>query len=80
MKDSFYQISVVDCTDYYVREALDKWEPRITVVAVDVLERDDNVVPIVVTFVLANTNKSHSYVYPLNISIHNLGGGATYDY
>lgn len=63
-----------DLAEYYVREALDRWEPRITVTSVDVLPSDDNIVPIVVNFVLAKTNKSHSYVYPFNKGICDVGG------
>lgn len=63
-----------DLADYYIRDALGKWEPRITVLSVDIGEIENNVVPIIITYSLIRANTVHNYVYPLSRELHELGG------
>ena len=57
-----------DLIEMYIREALDRWEKRIVVTNVDVgIENDDNIVPVTISYKIANSNIEGSYVYPFNI-------------
>lgn len=60
-----------DLISIYIREALSNWEKRIVVedVALGDGWEDSNVVPIHITYSLANSNVMGSYVYPFNRSI-----------
>jgi hypothetical protein len=57
-----------DLIVYYVTDALEKWEKRISVDDVEVGdETDDNIVPITILYHIANSNVEGSYVYPFNV-------------
>jgi phage baseplate assembly protein W len=53
--------------DRAVRAALDRWEPRIEVEAVDFTTRGDEVLVIDVTYRLKATNDRRNLVYPLYV-------------
>lgn len=59
-----------DMAELYIKEALSKWEPRITVIAVDCFAvKGTNEVPITIHYKLANSNIDYNYVYPFNRKI-----------
>lgn len=54
-----------DMIELHVTEALEIWEPRITVTEVIVdIESHDNEVPVTIYYKLANSNITNNYVYP----------------
>lgn len=62
-----------DIAELHIREALGKWEPRITVVAVDCkIIKENNVVPISIYYKLTNSNIDYNYVYPFNRTLMNM--------
>lgn len=63
-----------DLADYYVRDALKKWEPRINVLAIHVSDIKSNIVHITITYSLIRSNTVHNYVYPFSRGLHALGG------
>ncbi|MCM1220754.1 MAG: GPW/gp25 family protein [Lachnospiraceae bacterium] len=68
-----------DMIQVYVKEALDRWEPRITVLSVEVQEEDDNIVPVVISFRIKATNMVDNYVYPFRREAMPLGGELNYE-
>lgn len=56
-----------DLADFYIRDALSKWEPRIEVIKVkcEIIEQD-NIVPIEIYYKLVNSNLAATYVYPFS--------------
>ena len=58
-----------DLADFYVRQALAKWEKRIQVLKVNVKVIEyDNVVPIEIYYRVVNTNMTSTYVFPFNVN------------
>jgi len=56
-----------DLADFYIREALRRWEKRIEVTNVSVkIEVEGNVVPIQITYRITNSNIVETYVYPFS--------------
>jgi hypothetical protein len=56
-----------DLADFYIRDALSKWEHRIDVIKIDVkIETDENIVPIEIYYKIVNSNLVSTYVYPFN--------------
>lgn len=65
-----------DLIKLYVTEALTKWEPRITVLAVEPrAETEDNILPVFISYRINSTNIQDNYVYPFNRGSYNIGGG-----
>ena len=63
-----------DLIKRYVKEALDKWEPRINNIIVEPeVEKYENSVPVYITYTLINTNIKGNYVYPFNRNVYDLG-------
>lgn len=63
-----------DMLEYYSKEALDRWEPRITGVRVmATVIVGDNTVPVKVFYRLKNSNVEYNYVYPFQRSVMELG-------
>lgn len=60
-----------DLAEFYIRQALEKWEKRIQVLAVDVQVYEyDNTVPISIYYRVVNTNMTSTYVYPFNLNMN----------
>lgn len=60
-----------DLADFYIRDALGKWEKRIQVTDVSVLtEQEGNIVPIEISYQITNSNIYDTYVFPFNKTIH----------
>ena len=58
-----------DLADFYIRQALIKWEKRIQVLKVNVLiEEYGNTVPIEIYYRVVNTNMTSTYVFPFNVN------------
>ncbi len=58
-----------DLADFYIRDALGKWEKRIEVTNVEVrIMEEGNVVPIVISYRITNSNIYDNYIYPFNRS------------
>lgn len=58
-----------DLVQFYVKDALSKWEKRIEVMDVKVVtEVEGNIVPIEITYQITNSNIIDTYVYPFNIT------------
>lgn len=58
-----------DLVEMYVKEALANWEKRVDVDAVQVSGVDDNnMVNILISYHIKNSNVHGSYVYPFNVS------------
>ena len=56
-----------DLADFYIRDALSKWEHRIEVLKVDVnTEVEGNTVPIEIYYKVVNSNIATTYVYPFS--------------
>lgn len=56
-----------DLVQFYVRDALTKWERRINVLDVKVItEVEGNVVPVEITYQIANSNVVDTYVFPFH--------------
>ena len=56
-----------DLADFYIRDALAKWEKRIEVTGVDVaIQSEGNEVPIKISYKITNSNIYDTYVYPFN--------------
>lgn len=53
-----------DMIQVYVKEALARWEPRITVLSVEVQEEDENVVPVSISFRIKATNMDRHNCLP----------------
>lgn len=68
-----------DLIQVYVKEALDRWEPRITVLSVEAQEEDNNVVPVYISFRVKATNMVDNYVYPFRRNAMQLGGEINYE-
>ena len=68
-----------DLIKTYVKEALDRWEPRIEVISVDPQDSDDNTIPVVITFRIKATNMIDNYVYPFKKEAERLGGDISYE-
>lgn len=53
---------------YHVRQALDFWEPRVTIDAVDVVSDNDNAaLRIHITYTIKDTHDTRSIIYPFFI-------------
>lgn len=64
-----------DLAELYIREALSIWEPRITILNITIPpSTEDNIVNITINYMLSNTNRTVSYVYPYVRSPRPLGG------
>lgn len=63
-----------DLIQVYVKEALTKWEPRITLLGVEPQDTGDNTVPVVITYRVRATNMIDNYVYPFKREAQRLGG------
>lgn len=62
-----------------VKEALGVWEPRIEVLAVDVLsKKQGNTLPVSIRYRVKQTNMIDNYVYPFKLSGRALGGEEDY--
>ena len=60
-----------DLADFYIRDALGKWERRIEVTDVSVLvEQEGNIVPIEISYRITNSNIYDTYVYPFNKTVY----------
>ena len=60
-----------DLADFYIRDALGKWERRIEVTDVSILtEQEGNIVPIEISYRITNSNIYDTYVYPFNKTIY----------
>ena len=60
-----------DLADFYIRDALGKWEKRIQVTDVSVLtEQEGNIVPIEISYQITNSNIYDTYVFPFNKTIY----------
>lgn len=58
-----------DLVNFYVKDALSKWERRIEVTDVNVVtEVEGNIVPIEISYKITNSNFKETYVYPFNIN------------
>lgn len=58
-----------DLLEMYTREALDIWEPRIQVIAVDAqVCKGENTVPIIIHYRISNSNITKNYVHPFQRS------------
>lgn len=69
-----------DLIQTYVKEALDRWEPRIEVISVDPQNiGEDNVIPVMITFRIKATNMIDNYVYPFKKEAERLGGDISYE-
>lgn len=69
-----------DLIKTYVKEALDRWEPRIEVISVDPQNiGEDNVIPVTITFRIKATNMIDNYVYPFKKEAERLGGDISYE-
>ena len=69
-----------DLIKTYVKEALDRWEPRIEVISVDPQNiGEDNVIPVMITFRIKATNMIDNYVYPFKKEAERLGGDISYE-
>ncbi len=69
-----------DLIKTYVKEALDRWEPRIEVISVDPQSiGEDNVIPVMITFRIKATNMIDNYVYPFKKEAERLGGDISYE-
>ena len=56
-----------DLADFYIRDALGKWEKRIEVTNVEVkIMEEGNVVPIAISYRITNSNIYDNYIYPYN--------------
>ena len=57
-----------DLIKMYAEDAIATWEKRIVVTDIEVgNENDDNIVPITIMYMIANSNVEGCYVYPFNI-------------
>nr|DAM96440.1 MAG TPA: Baseplate wedge protein [Caudoviricetes sp.] len=69
-----------DLIKTYVKEALDRWEPRIEVISVDPQNiGEDNVILVMITFRIKATNMIDNYVYPFKKEAERLGGDISYE-
>lgn len=72
-----------DLLNIYIRDALTKWEPRISVLSVEPMVKNlidypdvaDNILPVNITYRLANSNMTGNYVYPFNRETYEIGNG-----
>lgn len=56
-----------DLADFYIRDALSKWEKRIEVSEVKVnTEQEGNIVPIEISYRITKSNIYDSYIYPFH--------------
>ena len=56
-----------DLADFYIRDALGKWEKRIEVTNVEVkIMEEGNIVPISISYRITNSNIYDNYIYPFN--------------
>jgi phage baseplate assembly protein W len=71
-----------DLIQVYIKEALAKWEPRITVVAIEPKEDEDgdgNTIPVSIIYRIKSTNMLDNYVYPFKKGAYQLGGEVIYE-
>jgi phage baseplate assembly protein W len=68
-----------DLIQVYIKEALDRWEPRITVLSVEPQDTGDTTVPVMITFRIKATNMIDNYVYPFRRDAQRLGGDVSYE-
>lgn len=68
-----------DLIQVYIKEALDRWEPRITVLSVETQDTGDTTVPVMITFRIKATNMIDNYVYPFRRDAQRLGGDVSYE-
>lgn len=67
-----------DLAEFYIRQALERWEKRIQILAINVKVLEfDNIVPIEITYRIANTNMTSTFVYPFNVN--SSGNPASYE-
>lgn len=58
-----------DLANFYIRDALSKWEKRIEVIDVKVqTETEGNIVPIEISYKITNSNIVETYVYPFCVT------------
>lgn len=67
-----------DMIKLYVKEDLQKWEPRITVTYVNTVI-DEHTVNVSISYKLINQNVVNNYVYPFSRGTHPIVGGGYYE-
>lgn len=67
-----------DLAVLYIKDALNKWEPRINNINVyPMINEHDNHVPIKISYKLINTNIVGNFVYPFNRDSYEIGSFKT---